>query len=58
MDELSNPKPVMKSYAQAILSAIAPVSLAPKKKSDYVAVKVNLKTYEDRLKLCSYSFIG
>ena len=58
MDGLSNPKPVMKSYAQAISSAIAPVSLAPKKKSDYVAVKVNPKAYEERLKLCSYSLIG
>ncbi|KAK2655373.1 hypothetical protein Ddye_008425 [Dipteronia dyeriana] len=48
----------MKSYAQAISSAIAPVSSAPKKKGDYVAIKVNPKAYEERLKLYSYSFIS
>ncbi|KAK0580246.1 hypothetical protein LWI29_038531 [Acer saccharum] len=48
----------MKSYAQAISSAIAPISSAPKKKGDYVAIKVNPKAYEERLKLCSYSLIG
>ncbi|KAK0573831.1 hypothetical protein LWI29_014219 [Acer saccharum] len=48
----------MKSYAQAISSAIAPLSSAPKKKGDYVAIKVNPKAYEERLKLCSYSLIG
>ena len=57
MDGLSNPKPVMKSYAQAISTAIAPVSSASKKKGDYVAIKVNPKAYEERLKLCSYSLI-
>ena len=55
---LLNSKPVTKSYAQAISFAIAPISSAPKKKGDYVAVKVNLKAYEERLKLCSYSLIG
>ncbi|KAK2638277.1 hypothetical protein Ddye_026072 [Dipteronia dyeriana] len=55
---LSNLKLVMKSYAQAISSVIAPVSSAPKKKGDYVAIKVNPKAYEERLKLCSYSLIG
>ncbi|KAK3192977.1 hypothetical protein Dsin_024287 [Dipteronia sinensis] len=39
MDEISNPTPVLKSYAQEISSAIAPVSSAPKKKGDYVAIK-------------------
>ena len=58
MDELSNPKPVMKSYAQAISSAIALVSSVPKKKGDYVAVKFNPNAYEERLKLYSYSLIG
>ncbi|KAK2638453.1 hypothetical protein Ddye_026248 [Dipteronia dyeriana] len=48
----------MKSYAQSISSAIAPVSLDPKKNGDYVAIKVNPKAYEERLKLCSYSLIG
>ncbi|KAK2658878.1 hypothetical protein Ddye_005411 [Dipteronia dyeriana] len=58
MNGFSNPKPVMKSYAQAISSTIAPVSSAPKKKGDYVAIKVNPKAYEEWLKLCSYSLIG
>ncbi|KAK0582022.1 hypothetical protein LWI29_020550 [Acer saccharum] len=48
----------MKSYAQAISSAIALISSAPKKKGDFVAIKVNPKAYEERLKLCSYSLIG
>ncbi|KAK2638286.1 hypothetical protein Ddye_026081 [Dipteronia dyeriana] len=48
----------MKSYAQAISSAITPVSSAPKKKGDYVTIKVNPKAYEERLKLYSYSLIG
>ena len=48
----------MKSYAQEISSAIAPVSLASKKNGDYVAVKINSKAYEEHLKLCSYSLIG
>ncbi|KAK2658156.1 hypothetical protein Ddye_004689 [Dipteronia dyeriana] len=55
---LSNLKPVMKSNAQAISSAIAPVSSAPKKKGICVAIKVNPKAYEERLILCSYSLIG
>ncbi|KAK3204286.1 hypothetical protein Dsin_018332 [Dipteronia sinensis] len=58
MDGISNPIPVLKTYAQAISSAIAPVSSDPKKKSDYVAVKVNPKCYDERLKLCGYSLIG
>ncbi|KAK3229335.1 hypothetical protein Dsin_001216 [Dipteronia sinensis] len=58
MDGISNPIPVLKTYAQAISSDIAPVSSAPKEKGDYVAVKVNPKAYEERLKLCSYSLIG
>ena len=58
MDGLSNLEPVMKSYAQAISSAIASMSSAPKKKGDYVAVKVNSKVYKEQLKLCSYSLIG
>ena len=58
MDELSNPKQVIKFYAQAISSAIAPVSSVPKKKGDYDAVKVNPKAYEEQLKLYSYSLIG
>ena len=58
MNGFSNPEPIMKSYAQAISSAIAPLSSAPKKKGDYVTVKVNPKAYEERLKLCSYSLIG
>ena len=58
IDELSNPKPVMKSYAQATSSAIVSVSSVPKKKGDYIAVKANPKAYEKWLKLYSYSLIG
>ena len=50
--------PTMKSYAQVISLTIALDSLTPKHKGDYVAITVNLKAYEEYLKLCSYSLIG
>ncbi|KAK2645063.1 hypothetical protein Ddye_020258 [Dipteronia dyeriana] len=42
-DGLSNPKPVKKSYAQAISSAIALVSSAPKKKDMARGIEIPLK---------------
>ena len=54
----SKPAPTTtKSCAQAVSSLIAPVFSTPKRKGDYIAIKVNPISYDKYLKLCNRSLI-